>query len=468
MEPQIVYFGGPWNNKTKTTMDYAQVHCSHFISPTTCYSGVKRFSREGKGCLATETDIIRLEIRNEPMLTGYNLPRQASADSTCVGCDVLDEQQVYVLLQKKDDDTTNLEDSTVATDMGHSVSAMSRHRHSRSSVSMDSLSDATTTATTSEPLHSSLIVWKSGEAPSVSFSVPCRLLCPTLSRTSTKGDYLLWIGSADDYELRCFRIANGGSNTNQIQQVDLPEPMEGFTSPVMALASYMSPIDQQGSKSPDTLLAVGCQDGTVRLMRVSCRLKLPLNISLELFDSYTVIIDGPIMSLHFSEQRLLVGSMCGYVCQITRNKKDGSWNDPSLVVTEFLWDERHDADDAVLAVTSWKDNRVILGTYAGLIQILFPAGNKHIIEWSCQLPHTVHAIATYEEHMVVTTKQTLLVFESKQASSPYSAEIAKERLCEILETIKSAAPETEVTAESTEEKLPDPQPQDTTSLEVIS
>ena len=119
--------------------------------------------------------------------------------------------------------------------------------------------------------------------------------------------------------------------------------------------------------------------------------------------------------------------MCGYVCQLCFN---GEWEEPSMVVEDFLWDARYEADDAVLAVHYWKD-RVVLGTYSGLMQVHVPIGKKYAAEWSCRLPYPIHAITHHANKLVVTTRQSLHVFEAK---SIYSVERAKQRLQQLLDT----------------------------------
>jgi hypothetical protein len=102
--------------------------------------------------------------------------------------------------------------------------------------------------------YASIIVWKDGTT-CIRISVPCRLVSPTLSKID-ENDYILWVGSADDAELRCFHMVN-----QEIRSVKV-DTLEAVTSPIMTIDCC---DDDQHS------VALGCQDGTVCIMSFACR-----------------------------------------------------------------------------------------------------------------------------------------------------------------------------------------------------
>ncbi|KAI2505900.1 hypothetical protein MHU86_8499 [Fragilaria crotonensis] len=406
-------------------MEYSQVKYSRFISPTTCYSGLRALSENGLGSFATESDSIHcLSTSND--LTGQSLSdviRPISVDLPCVGHACLQTQEAFVFLEKKRLVAQN-GSSSVTTTLPTNSEFRSSFNRSQSLVITDEVLGSETmsapvqsAATTSDTVgqqgpDASVIVWKNVDT-SYKIRLPCRLLAPTFSKVGDDHN-ILWAGSADDSELRCFQIYN-----QEIQSVKVPK-LEAVMSPIMSIDCY----DDEKQHS----LALGCQDGTVCIMSFSCQWKED-QISLETLTTHNVIVDGPIMSLHLTKTRLLLGSMCGYVCQLLYT--GDVWEEPSMVVEQFLWDSRYEADDAVLAVEYWMD-RIVLGTYSGLVQIHVPVGKTmYAVEWSCRAPDAVHAIAHFQNKLVVTTRTSMLMFEAK---ATYSAERAKNRLQKILDT----------------------------------
>ena len=410
-------------------MEYSQIKYSRFISPTTCYSGLRSLSENGSGSLATETDLIQYSSTSNA-ISGNSLSditRPLPVDLPCVGHSLLHTQQVFVFIQKKEKDLVAQHGSSVTTTLPTNSSG-AFNRSQNLSISEDISGSETTsaavpstaaaaaaTATTVEhdgPTAASVIVWKDG-ATCCRVTLPCRLLAPTFSKVGDE-KYILWAGSADDSELRCFHIFQ-----KEIRSIAV-EKLEAVTSPIMSIDCF----DDQDHHS----LAIGCQDGTLCIMSFSCQMTGD-QICLETLTTHSVIVDGPIMSLHLTKTRVLLGSMCGYVCQLLFT--GDVWEEPRMVVETFLWDSRYEADDAVLAVAHWM-GRVVLGTYSGLVQVHVPVGiAMYAVEWSCRVPDAVHAIAHYQNKLVVTTRTSMLIFEAK---AKYSAERAKHRLLKILDT----------------------------------
>ena len=405
-------------------MEYSQVKYSRFISSTTCYSGLRALSENGFGSFATESDSIQCSSASND-ITGQSLSdviRPMTVELPCVGHACLQTQEAFVFLEKKNHAAH--QGPSVKTTVTTNSDLRSSFNRSQNLVISDEMpgSETMSAPAPSAPTPSgsveqqspdaSVMVWKDVDTCS-KVSLPCRLLAPTFSKVGDR-HYILWAGSADDSELRCFQIIN-----QEVQSVKVKK-LDGVTSPIMSIDSH----DDEKQHS----LALGCQDGTVCIMSFSCKWTGD-QICLETLTTHSVIVDGPIMSLHLTNSRLLLGSMCGYVCQLLFT--GDVWEEPSMVVEEFLWDSRYEADDPVLAVEYWMD-RIVLGTYSGLVQIHVPVDKKmYAVEWSCRAPDAVHAIAHFQNKLVVTTRTSILMFEAK---ANYSAERAKHRLQKILDT----------------------------------
>jgi hypothetical protein len=80
--------------------------------------------------------------------------------------------------------------------------------------------------------------------------------------------------------------------------------------------------------------------------------------------------------------------MCGYVCELVFT--NDVWGAPIMVGKDCLWDARYEAHDAVLAVHYCCMDRVVLGTYSGLVQVHVPVGTMYDVEWSYRFPDAVH------------------------------------------------------------------------------
>jgi hypothetical protein len=274
------------------------------------------------------------------------------------------------------------------------------------------------------------LVWNVHNQTELRILLDTRPLTPHLS-----SDGLLWIGSADDCFLKCYRR----TDHEMIQQFDfqMSHAAVSFTSPIMTLTSTPLADDRQ-------CLAVGCQDGTVRILEYSHQ------DGVQNGKEHTIVVDGPIMSLDLCYYtttnnntgnveetttllHLLVGSMCGYVCRMTRgvSTTETTWHGPDLIV-EGLWNG--DSEDAVLAVCGMTnqqhDNRIAIGTLSGWLYIV--THDAGVLLWKCLLPYAIHAILQDGEKLIVTTKRTVHVLEEDVVSLSFSASLAKERLETIL------------------------------------
>ena len=213
------------------------------------------------------------------------------------------------------------------------------------------------------------------------------------------------------------------------------------------------------------MLGMACQDGTLQLRSWGKEgFTLPQHVS-----RHEVMVDGPILPLQFytnstdGSLRLLVGSLCGYVCQIKYNKSKSEWQDPTMVV-DNVQDERIDAEDDSVETVHGFEHFVAVGTHFGRL-LLYECNcgvqNDYFsLVWECILPYSIHGIVGYTNieasvlKLIVTTRRTFHIFECPyHAPSPrstttrtreYSVALAQERLLQLMnDDAAEKAPKTE-------------------------
>jgi len=276
----------------------------------------------------------------------------------------------------------------------------------------------------------------------------------------------IWLGSSDHNKLQFWQPDQPGDRethfVGSLRSVELQDEAFQFDSPVMALDCVPNETDE------GYWLAVGCQDGTIRIIALGLvagesQTLLPSSVS-----ETTVIVDGPIVCITLQRReikhggpRVLVGSLCGYVCEMilsnprTQTSAD-EWEGPKMVAEGF-WNARLHAEDSVLAVCApahnTQDGRVAIGTHAGRCKVYDTVDGKYELHWECQLPYPVHGLALLSspDQVVVTTRKSLHLFRAEKRS--YNAESAKQRLLSFAEALGiKEAPETEPTQPKAPEK----------------
>jgi hypothetical protein len=390
-------------------MTFRETHVTQLSSPTTCYSGLKNGSQLASATHIVEMNEFRQRVRARPI----SLP---SDSYSCVGFACIKDDYVYCLLERKEPVIPTVDEGDAQTIMSAANEASMAGSASR----RQSIVSTPSAAASQEPVANPIteessatviekfkaeLVWQQHNQTELKLPLDTRPLTPHLS-----SDGLLWIGSADDCLLKCYRRTD-----HEIIQVDFQKATAAvsFTSPIMTLASTPLADGRQ-------CLAVGCQDGTVRVLEYSRQ------AGVQNGKARTIVVDGPIMSLDLcysgnDELHLLVGSMCGYVCRMTRVSK--TWHGPDLVV-EGLWNG--ESEDAVLAVCGMTKHRIAIGTHSGWLYIVTHAAG--MLLWKCLLPYAIHAIMQDGEKLIVTTKRTLHVLEENAPTTSFSASLAKERL----------------------------------------
>jgi hypothetical protein len=243
-----------------------------------------------------------------------------------------------------------------------------------------------------------------------------------------EGQVLAWVGSADDSKLRCFVV----DHNQTLRPVELDGSAFSFDSHIMVMDSL--------TRENCSLLAVGCQDGTVRVITFDYQ-RTGDSLSFSHLESHSVIVDGPIMALSISHRngkmKLAMGSMCGFVCQLQQVEEN--WAGPSMVAEGLC-----DSEDAVLAVHMF-DNMVAFGTHSGRVYVWEQRQDDSYRQlWTCQLPYAIHGLAHVPKTsptLLVSTRHTFHVFSRN--CPKYSASTAKRQLEQLMsrqkETLKTNA-----------------------------
>jgi hypothetical protein len=164
----------------------------------------------------------------------------------------------------------------------------------------------------------------------------------------------------------------------------------------------------------------------------------------------------------FASLRVVVGSLCGYVCQLTfnpkirKNSSDSSWEGPHMVVQD-LFNSSINIEESVLSVDVW-ENYVAIGTHLGRCLLYATRDSEEYkLVWQAVLPYPVHGIAIVPKtattvgrlsilSLAVITRRSFHVFKAtrediqwkhKPRWERYSSELAKTRLLKILDEIRS-------------------------------
>lgn len=390
-------------------MTFQESHVTQLSSPTTCFSGLTS-GLQSK--LASTTHFVEIdESRQHVLATPISFP---SDRFVCVGFTCSKEDQVHCILEQEDA-TLIAEESdglTIDSVANESTATINRRQPTTSATLANTESTSNVMSDDSNTItrtFKAALVWQRLDQNELKLPLQTRPLSPHLT-----SDGLLWIGSADDCLLKCYRRTE-----REILKLNFEKISAfSFTSPIMRLTSITLPGGLQ-------CLAVGCQDGTIRLLEYSSV------ADIENATSHTVIVDGPIISLHLcfmenKELQVLCGSMCGFVCRMT-TATAMSWQGPDLIL-QGLW--HGESDDAVLAVCSMTRHRIAIGTFAGWLYVVTHGAGKLV--WKCVLPYAIHAIAQDNNKLIVTTKRTMHVFDDMTPPMLYSGSLAKERLEKIL------------------------------------
>jgi hypothetical protein len=259
----------------------------------------------------------------------------------------------------------------------------------------------------------------------------------------------IFVGSADDSQLRFYEPTNPLDGGHLVARADLPEEHFAIDTPVMG-------IDFHSNGETHTLATVG-QDGTIQIISWNGNERSFQDIS-----SHRVIVDGPLVSLQIQEEadngglRIIIGSLCGYVCHLTRaaSAPASEWQGPTMVL-QGLWNTVLQDEDSVLAVHAFGDC-IALGTLGGRCLIYQAAlfGQKYYKLWECTLPYSIHGLevrmTTTDDDdsfdLIVLTRRSIHVFRPKAAvpislpRAKYSIQAAKDRIRSLLQEHEPETP----------------------------
>jgi hypothetical protein len=403
-------------------MTFQEVHASQFTRPTTCYTAC----RSGAGFFATETHSFSYD-HEHTTVTAESL--SSSRKRLCVGYDQSGTWELFCFL-----DPSLYKDEEA-------------HHHVRSVSMSSSIPELLESSTT---LVDAPIAWITLQCKEThTYVTPAtaaltyRPLTPLLTTHKDEHSQVLaWVGSADDSKLRCYMVDH---NNQTLLPVELSDSVFSFDSPVMAMDSLIAHNDDDNDTGVVCLvIAMGCQDGTIRVISFDYQRSGDDSVSFSHLTSYTVIVDGPIMALHLSQQKssngstttnLVVGSMCGFVCRLQQVNETSSWAGPWMVA-EGLWNK--DSEDAVLAVHMLPNKMVAFGTLSGCVHVWEPRqdDDSYRLLWQCQLPYSIHGVAHVPNSsppaLLVTTRYTFHVFHQDDCCPGYSASIVQRRLKDLM------------------------------------
>jgi len=335
----------------------------------------------------------------------------------------------------------------------------------------------------------------------------------------------VWLGSADDATLRFY--VPSSDDPYSLLSVALPEEHFSVDSPVMALdfctvnwqdakreqinKNNKNDIIKENKNDKEKIenslvtavtrtttkhtLACACQDGTIQLITFQSQQD-------DLFFDVTskkIVVDGPLVCLkldynRYTSLRVIVGSLCGYVCQLTydhdyNNHNDGhhcsSWEGPFMIAQD-LWNPMTNTEESVLVVDVYK-NYIVIGTQLGRC-VLYATydSEKYFLVWQVMLPYSVHGITiinsknatnktgntssdsdkeeTCSISLAVTTRRSFHLFEAvrgsiiwrrKPARKRYSADLGRGCLLQILQEIRNENEKSDFIAKLVRETIED-------------
>lgn len=442
---------------TETTIvDYREKRMWPLTSATTCYTGARQWHQEEESSavyFASERHTFRLDLDHPGDVSCAEISSSTNDHQVlpgiCVGYSYHDGHEVIVLLEQTERQPSGAvggggdfaaassrefvptsDEASIATTVATSTTAATGHHHhhhrSYSNLSTSNISIEQSVASTAAMSQESspnfdvphsqrakLLLRNLESGIQYTAELDARPLCPVLCRM--KDDLMIWCGSADHHKLQLWRPDQGSLVCMDIVNLS-------FVSPILSLDFIAA--------DSTNCLAVGCQDGTIRLVTFDT---VSESGSLENLSEHEVIVDGPIVCLHLVKTssgflNLTAGSLCGYVCELER-VDDSSWKGPFLIAEGF-WSDRLQAEDSVLAVYRQGDC-VVIGTHSGRCLVYVKVNGVSELHWHCQLPYCVHGAILCDRGLVVTTRRSVHLFEGRKQL--YSVDVARDRIRALLD-----------------------------------
>lgn len=419
-------------------MSFQEVHVSQFTSATTPYTAC----RHKDGFFATTTHSLHCTVKKDTVKVSTG-PLPPSREH-CVGHDQSGAWHLFAFLDSDDEHVMRNVSSETAPSANQRVSHASLEASALRSMeaSLSSLPDVEhpTAEAQDDDDDDTTIAWlvlRSREELAPTFTAPLAfrplsplLTCPLSQYSEDELRVVAWVGSADDSNLRCYIPVQEDDNVALLKQVKLKKKVFSFDSPVMVM-------DSLEGKNQEHWIAVGCQDGTVRIISFAYTRTDDDSLDFTKLVAHTVLVDGPIIALHLSHEKgdgeihLLVGSMCGFACGMKKTRR--GWQGPWMVAEGF-WNSSLDSEDAILAVNKLSNNMVAVGTHSGLCCVYQKrqGDNSCQLLWKVQLPYSIHGLchinvsSSGQPSLLVTTRYTFHVFQRNVPK--YSADTAKRRI----------------------------------------
>lgn len=435
-------------------MEFQEIDMSPMTTPTTCYSGARngncdtiRFATESN-LLGVQIDrkngikrVASEAIRSNFICVGHSQWNNDHHASVYLNPSRLPAESDEPTLSRpldRDDTDASVVSASVPTANASVVSTKSlsteQSKSNATSLSTESKSNDNVPSSAEPEKMDSRLVLTTPETEYTAVMTGFRPICPCLARW---GDLStgVWLGSADDSQLRLYMPNRAKGKLDLV--MSLPSEVFAFKTPVLA-------IDFVSSKSLE-VLAVACQDGTIKLITWK-------GDAFEELGFYQVIVDGPILTVRVQESlgtlNVFVGSLCGYVCLLSRTEAHApnQWDGPRMVI-EGLRNKAIESADSVVVVNIY-DNIIAVGTHGGRCILCTGIKNRYFKLWECQLPYSVHGILLQKEDserlvLLATTRRSLHLFlktkgkdfskgNGLESEKTYSAANVQDRLLALL------------------------------------
>lgn len=246
------------------------------------------------------------------------------------------------------------------------------------------------------------------------------------------------------------------TSTQFLEAEEKGQNLLSFSSPIMSIDCLRSKTSNQcdgdvkeenDDSKPTNYLAMGCQDGTIRVVSYTYNINQSEH-TLTAVACSDLVVDGPIVTLDISassmklapadssavpKKTLVVGSLCGFACAFHQSgDADRPFDGPEEIISN-LWCGRIGAEDGVLCVKSicvgGRDRLhgcIAIGTYSGRVLVFEQSNDSssgYKLHWSCHLPYPIHAISAADldgdgvNEILVTTRRSLHVFSSCSKSN---------------------------------------------------
>jgi hypothetical protein len=264
--------------------------------------------------------------------------------------------------------------------------------------------------------------------------------------------------SSDSNSIRlkeCVRTFNNvesenGDEKNEFVSQLFRSSNEILTDAMLCKSSIISMTSYslcKSTESPLHLLAMACEDGSIRIIFYAAYKEEvspdEWSVRLDIIKTSDFAVDGPITSLSFTAYhkkgnsvKLLVGSIWGFCCFFDLNECDFTFSGP-FEIAKGLWNSKYNEDDAVTSLRHLRISNgcdeILIGLFSGKVVLLSLSNNltkdsmgaeqrDMILTSNCifhtSLPYPILAIQTLMPHValipdiIIITRRSIHVFRS--------------------------------------------------------